>query len=73
MALEQLLNCLLARELGVKPEEVTLELVRERRKALYHSPSFQWIGGRSGLRIISLLEAEQLSRELDIFFDQFRR
>lgn len=73
MALEQVLNCLLARELAVRPEEVTLELLRERRAALYRSASFQWIGTKPGLRIIGLREAEQLSLELDIFLDQFRR
>lgn len=67
MALELLFNCLLAQELGVQPEEVTLKLLRERRRALYYDPAFQWVSSRSGLRVISLLETKQLARAGYIF------
>jgi hypothetical protein len=74
--LEQKLDELLAREWGVRPEDITDDLLRQKRKEFYERPDFKFGPDfipltMRHLKLMTPLEIKAMSERADAFLDQF--
>lgn len=75
--LDRFLDEKLAKEFGVSPEEVTDELIHQKRQELYESPDFKFNLDSMPeeirlLEYLTPLEIKVLMKRTDTFLDKFR-